>query len=59
MSPWLQDLFGMRNPIVGFKISSSIFCVKVDKYYDAETFYANKEKFYGQVVDIIEANDQL
>lgn len=23
MSPWLQDLFGMKNPIVGFKVANS------------------------------------
>lgn len=31
----------------------------LDKYYDAESFYARIDKFYGQIVDIIEANDQL
>ena len=61
MSPWLQGIFGIRNPIVGFKVPGSnlwhLYCI--DKYYDADTFYANKEKYYNQIVDIIEASDQL
>lgn len=42
MSPWLQGIFGIKNPIVGFRILNSISCTYLDKYYDTETFYANK-----------------
>jgi hypothetical protein len=60
MSPWLQGIFSIKNPIVGFKVpNSTLYYLSVDKYCDTETFYANKDKFYGQVVDIIEASDQL
>lgn len=60
MSPWLQGIFGIKNPIVGFKVANSNLWVNaIDRYYDTESFYTNKEKFYGQLVDIIEAKDQL
>jgi hypothetical protein len=53
MSPWLQGIFSIKNPIVGFKVANSMLFMDIDKYCDTETFYANKEKYYGQVVDII------
>ena len=59
MSPWLQEQFNIRNPIVGFKVAGSISIVYIDVYYDAETFYMYQERFYGQQVEIIDANDQL
>lgn len=27
MSPWLQDLFDIKNPIVGFKVANSIYLI--------------------------------
>lgn len=50
MSPWLQEQFNIKNMIVGFKMAGSNHIIYEDKYYDAETFYTNQEKFYGQQV---------
>lgn len=34
MSPWLQGIFGIKNPIVGFRVASSYSSNNLDKYYD-------------------------
>jgi hypothetical protein len=60
MSVWLQGIFGMKHPIVGFKVGNSMGYIScLDKYYDEETFYASIDRFYWQVVEIVEAHDQL
>lgn len=45
-------LLGSKSPQVSI---SSI----PDKYYDAQSFYQTADKFFGQLVEIIDANDQL
>lgn len=52
MSRWLQKVFSIKNQIIGFKTQDH-------KTYDVESFYNSIEKFFGTIVDIIEAGDQL
>lgn len=52
MSRWLQKVFSFKNQIIGFKTQDN-------KTYDVESFYNSIEKFFGTMVDIIEAGDQL
>ena len=34
MTPWLQGIFNIKNPIVGFKVANSMIYIYTDKYYD-------------------------
>ena len=42
MTNWLQGLFNIKHQIVGFKTSDSIIKIIIDKYYDVESFYAQR-----------------
>jgi hypothetical protein len=39
MSHWLQKVFGFKNQIIGFKSQDSNNNIKIDKFYDVDSFY--------------------
>ena len=51
----------MKNMIERESIKTKDYrqALKALKDFDAESFYARIDKFYGQIVDIIEGSDQL
>ncbi len=59
ISKALTDLFGLKGHVLGFKTDAGLIWIMSGQYYDTETFCRQKSKFFGDVVDVMEATEQL
>lgn len=59
LTKWLAHILNTKGTIIGFKTPTGNNAFTLGDYYDAEYFVRHKERFYGEVVDVIEASDQL
>lgn len=59
LTKWLAQILNTKGAIIGFKTPTGSESLTLGDYYDAEYFTRHKDRFYGELVDVIEASDQL